>query len=348
MAEQLLQIQGVSKNFESGNWPWRRRNLQALDSVDLAVERGQSVGIVGESGSGKSTLCRVVLGLTRPSSGRVLFADKDMAALSAAEMRDLRREMQAVFQDTGAAFNPRQDVRTILLAPLEVHGIGTAKSRLELAADSLRHVGLDASFLERYPYSLSGGQRQRVAIARAIILRPALVVADEPTSALDVSVQARILNLFKEIQRELGLTYLFVSHNLGVIRYVCDSVAVMYLGQIVEYGPIREVFLNPQHPYTRALISAIPTADPDRRQRELPILGELPSSYRMPTGCRFHGRCPVAMDNCPAEDPPLYVLQNNHRAACFWHDPRFTIGKPDWIKTAPEPASIDMTSGPPT
>ncbi len=337
MREPLLEIQGVSKTFTQGG-PWHRRSLTAVEEVSLNVPRGRSLGIVGESGSGKSTLCRVVLGLTPPSAGRVIFDGNDISLTSLKKMRGLRREMQAVFQDTASAFNPRQTVRSVLLAPLEVHKVGTPRSQLDLVVETLRLVGMDADFLDRYPHALSGGQRQRVAIARAIILRPSLVVADEPTSALDVSVQARILNLFKEIQRELSLAYLFVSHNLGVIRHVCDHVAVMYLGQIVEYGPIERIFTNPQHPYTRALVKAIPLADPTKRGRDLPILGELPSSYHMPSGCRFHSRCPVAMDNCRAEQPPFYTLSDEHQAACFWHDPRFAVTRPDWTETILAPS----------
>ena len=333
MADALLQVQGVSKTFELSGTLWGHRRLPALDQVNLEIQRGQTVGIVGETGSGKSTLCRIVLGLIRPTTGRVDFDGRDIATLSATEMRSVRRQMQAVFQDTVSAFNPRQTVRDALLTPLEVHNIGTRESRLALVEEALHHVGLDASFLDRHPHMMSGGQRQRVAIARAIILRPSLVVADEPTSALDVSVQARILNLFKEIQRELGLTYLFVSHNLGVIRYVSDVVAVMYLGRIVEVGPVARVFSAPQHPYTRALLEAIPHADPTKRQRDIPIVGELPSAYRMPSGCRFHPRCPVAMEICSQEDPPLYPVGEGHHAACLWHDLRFAATAPSWVVT---------------
>jgi len=334
VADPLLQVQGVSKAFELGGAFWGRRLLQALDQVDLEVRRGQTLGIVGETGSGKSTVCRIVLGLVRPTAGRVLFDGRDITELPVSEMRRVRRQMQAVFQDAASAFNPRQTVRSALLAPLEVHGVGNKATRLDLVDEALRHVGLDASFLDRHPHMLSGGQRQRVAIARAIILRPSLIVADEPTSALDVSVQARILNLFKEIQREMGLTYLFVSHNLGVIRYVSDVVAVMYLGRVVEVGPVDQVFSAPQHPYTRVLLEAIPHADPARRQRDIPILGEIPSAYRMPSGCRFHSRCPVAMEICSQEDPPQYRVNERHRAACLWHDQRFAGAAPSWIAAA--------------
>ena len=338
MANCLLQVQGVSKTFELSGALWGRRRLHALDHVDLEIQRGQTLGIVGESGSGKSTLCRIVLGLIRPTTGRITFDGRDIATLSVGEMRRMRREMQAVFQDTVSAFNPRQTVRGALLAPLEVHNIGRTGERLALVDEEVRHVGLDASFLDRHPHMLSGGQRQRVAIARAIILRPSLVVADEPTSALDVSVQARILNLFKEIQQELGLTYLFVSHNLGVIRYVSTVVAVMYLGRIVEVGPVDRVFSAPQHPYTRALLEAIPHTDPTKRQRDVPIVGEFPSVYQIPSGCRFHPRCPEAMESCAQEDPPLYPVGDGHHAACLWHDARFAARAPSWIVTKPSPS----------
>ncbi len=331
MSEALLQVKAVSKTFELGGLPWRKRQLRAVDQVDLAIQPGRTLGIVGESGSGKSTLCRIILGLIAPSAGEILFKGQPLDIRSGSEMRMVRRQMQAVFQNASSAFNPRQTVRDVLLAPLQVHGIGSGSTRLDLVAEALTHVGLDVGMLDRHPHALSGGQRQRVAIARAIILRPSLVIADEPTSALDVSVQAKILNLFKQIQRELGLTYLFVSHNLGVIRYISDDVAVMYLGQIVEAGPIERVFASPQHPYTRALLNAIPQTDPSKRQRDLPILGELPNAYEMPGGCRFHSRCPFAMDDCTTVQPRLYDLSENHRAACLWHDARFASNAPEWV-----------------
>jgi len=332
MSPPLVELRDVSKNFDAGGAPWRRRNVRAVEGINLEVRPGETLGIVGESGSGKSTLCRVILGLTRPTTGSVVFDGQDLGRLSRAEMRRTRRRMQAVFQDSSSAFNPRHTVRASLLAPLDVHGIGDRISRQRQVEETLHQVGLDSSFLNRHPHALSGGERQRVAIARAIILRPALVVADEPTSALDVSVQARILNLFRDIQARLNLTYVFVSHNLGIIRYISDRVAVMYLGEIVEIGPIEEVFSAPAHPYTRALLEAIPQADLARRHRDVPVLGELPSAYEPPSGCRFHTRCPVVIDGtCAQMHPPLYEVAPAHWAACLWHDLRFAGGAPGWL-----------------
>ena len=266
MTAPLVEVRGLAKSFPQGGPPWARRSMRAVDGVDLEIQPGETLGIVGESGSGKSTLLRIILRLIRPTAGEALFEGRDIWTLSGGELQAMRRRMQAVFQDPSSSFNPRQTTGQILAAPLEVHGIGTRQSRSRTIAETLDLVGLSRSFAERYPHQLSGGQRQRVAIARAIILRPSLVLADEPTSALDVSVQAQILNLFKATKRELGLTLLFVSHNLGVIRYVSDRVAVMRLGRIVELGPADEVFANPRHDYTRALLAAVPDADLGRRR----------------------------------------------------------------------------------
>jgi len=266
MVDPLARIENLTKVFDLGGPPWNRSRLTAVKDVDLAVEPGETVGVVGESGSGKSTLLRLILGLVRPTEGRILFHGRDLAAMFRAERFALRRQMQAVFQDTASAFNPRYRLKASLLAPLEVHRIGNRRTRMERIVECLELVGLDESFLERHPHQLSGGQRQRVAIARAILLEPSFVLADEPTSALDVSVQAQILNLFQKTKKELSLTYLFVSHNLAVIRYICDRVIVMHLGEVVEAGSVEDIFEHPQHDYTRKLLAAVPEPDPTRRQ----------------------------------------------------------------------------------
>ena len=270
MSQPLLRIENVSKSFETGAGFWRRDKFLAVDDVTLEVRPGETLGIVGESGSGKSTLLRVLLRLIRPSSGRVLFDGRDLWALKGRDLMAARRRIQAVFQDPMSSFNPRQTIASILKAPLEVHGIGDRRSRRALVDQTLSVVGLNPEFAHRHPHQLSGGQRQRVAIARAIILRPSLLLADEPTSALDVSVQAQILTLFQQTKREFGLTCVFVSHNLGVIRYVSDRVAVMRRGRIVEEGPSEAIFTNPQQEYTRALLDAVP--DP-ARSRARPSAG---------------------------------------------------------------------------
>jgi ABC-type glutathione transport system ATPase component len=264
VADPLVDVEGVSKTFEGGGLFRRRAPVRAVDAVDLEVRPGETLGIVGESGSGKSTLLRIILRLLRPSAGRVLFEGRDIAGLSSRELRALRRRMQVVFQDPSASFNPRQSIGTALAAPLEVHGQGDRRSRRRTVGETLELVGLNPSFMDRHPHQLSGGQQQRAAIARAIILRPALVLADEPTSALDVSVQAQILNLLKQMRRELGLTYIFVSHNLGVIRYISERVAVMHQGKVVENGTAEQIFTGPRNPYTRTLLEAVPDADPAR------------------------------------------------------------------------------------
>jgi ABC-type glutathione transport system ATPase component len=269
MSVALLEVVNVSKTFQTGRRLLRRQTFKAVDGVNLEVRPGETLGIVGESGSGKSTLLRMMLRLIRPSEGSIHFGGRDIWTLSGSEVLGLRRQIQAVFQDPASSFNPRHCIGALLSAPLEVHGVGTRESRRNTVSETLALVGLNAAFLARHPHQLSGGQRQRVAIARAIILRPSLVLADEPTSALDVSVQAQILNLFKKTKRELGLTYVFVSHNLAVIRYVSDRVAVMRHGTVIEMGESAATFAHPQHPYTRALLEAVPDPDLDRRRRTM-------------------------------------------------------------------------------
>jgi ABC-type glutathione transport system ATPase component len=259
MREPLLRLEGLVKEFPGGEPWWRRAAARAVDDVTLEVRPGETLGIVGESGSGKSTLLRMALRLARPTSGRILVEGQDIWALRGAALKRLRRTMQPVFQDPGASFNPRQTLRQLLSAPLEVHGEGaSSRERLARVEEALVVVGLAPALLDRYPHQLSGGQKQRVAIARAIVLRPRLLLLDEPTSALDVSVQAQVLNLFQRTKRELGLTCVFVSHNLAVVRYVSDRVAVMRHGRVVETGSAEELFDRPGHPYTRALLQAVP------------------------------------------------------------------------------------------
>ncbi|MBV9559140.1 MAG: ABC transporter ATP-binding protein [Bradyrhizobium sp.] len=278
MTGALLDVANVSKTFETGRRLWLRQSFKAVDRISLEVRPGETLGIVGESGSGKSTLLRMMLRLIRPTAGIIRFDGRDIWTLSGGEILALRRQIQAVFQDPASSFNPRHSIGSLLSAPLEVHGIGTRESRRKMVADTLALVGLNTSLLARHPHQLSGGQRQRVAIARAIILRPSVVLADEPTSALDVSVQAQILNVFKKTKRELGLTYVFVSHNLAVIRYVSDRVAVMRRGAVVEMGESDAIFARPQHPYTRALPDAVPDPDLGRRGRTTQASGAAPTS----------------------------------------------------------------------
>ena len=259
----LLEIENVSKRFDPGGF-FRSPGPLAVNNVNLSVEAGQTLGIVGESGSGKSTLLRTVLRLIKPTSGRIIYKGRDLWALRGAELQAVRREVQAIFQDPASSFNPRQRIGAILRAPLDVHGIGQRNERDDRVSETLTRVGLPPEFAHRYPHQLSGGERQRVAIGRAIIMGPSLVLADEPTSALDVSVQAQILNLFRETKKSLGLTSVFVSHNLAVVRYLSDQVAVMKQGEVVESGPSETIFASPQHPYTRALLDSVP--DPRRHR----------------------------------------------------------------------------------
>jgi peptide/nickel transport system ATP-binding protein len=268
VAVRLLHVAGVWKSFDAGSRLIARTSPAAVKNVTVSVEAGQTLGIVGESGSGKSTLLRMILRLVKPTAGQILYRDRDIWKVTGAELLQLRREVQAIFQDPASSFNPRQKIGAILSAPLEVHGLGDRQEREAKVVETLKQMGLPAEFVRRYPHQLSGGQRQRVAIARAIILKPSLVLADEPTSALDVSVQAQILNLFRETKEKLGLTTIFVSHNLAIIRYLSDHIAVMRQGEIVETGRSEDVFSNPRHSYTQALLEALP--DPKRRRRSKP------------------------------------------------------------------------------
>jgi len=291
--------------------------IRAVDGVDLRVEAGRTLALVGESGCGKTTVGRSILRLVEPSGGRVLFEGTDLLALAPAALHPVRRRLQIVFQDPMASLDPRLRVRDAIAEGMQAFGIGAGEAeRSDRVAALLRRVRLDPIYMERFPHELSGGQRQRVCIARALAVEPRLLVCDESVSALDVSIQAQILNLLRDLQDELGLAYLFITHDLGVVRYLAHRVAVMYLGQIVEEGPTARVFEDPRHPYTRALLAAMPSVDPSRRSVAVRAHGEVPSPLHPPSGCRFHTRCPEALARCRAEAPAL-VVRDDGASRCF-------------------------------
>ena len=292
--------------------------VKAVDGIDISIRQGETLGLVGESGCGKSTLGRTILGLLPKTSGSVYFAGQEITNLPKEEARQLKQRMQIVFQDPYGSLNPRMTVLDLVRAPLDVFGLGTREEKEGRVAEMLRQVGMGEHQLNRYPHEFSGGQRQRIGIARALILHPEFVVCDEPVSALDVSVRAQVLNLMAGLQKELNLTYLFISHDLSVVKHISDRVAVMYLGRIVEITNKHELYANPLHPYTQALLSAIPkpSAQAKQRRNRCSLKGDVPSSYSMPPGCRFHPRCPKAIAICSREVPVLRSIGADHQAAC--------------------------------
>ncbi len=322
----LLEITGLAVHFPIGGGLFRapRGYVHAVDGVDLALAPGEVLGVVGESGCGKTTLARAVLGLVAPSAGRIAFEGENIAAQDTASRRAYRRRVQMVFQDPYDSMNPRKTVFQTLAQPLRIHAIvPRAKLRRE-AARLLELVGMSpgADFLDRYPHQFSGGQRQRICIARALAVRPRVIVADEAVSALDISIRAQILTLLRKLQRELGLAYLFITHDLGVVRSLCDRVVVMYLGRVVEEGAVEDIFRQPRHPYTAALLSACPVPDPliARARRDPPLTGDVPSPVNPPPGCRFHTRCPVAREICKSRAPEPWLGDSAHRAWCHFAD----------------------------
>ncbi|WP_256760562.1 ABC transporter ATP-binding protein [Cohnella sp. WQ 127256] len=293
-------------------------NVKAVDGVNLSIFPGETLGLVGESGCGKSTIGRSIVGLEKPTEGRILFDGKDIAGLSTGEMISLRSQLQIVFQDPYSSLNPRKRVSELLAEPLKVHRIVPDKDVSKEVDRLLDIVGLPKNSRNRFPHEFSGGQRQRIGIARALSLKPRLIVCDEPVSALDVSIQAQVLNLLKDLQKEFNLTYLFIAHGLGAVRYISDRIAVMYLGKIVEIGTTKEIFENPQHPYTRALLDAFPVTNPRLRNRKKTVLqGDVPSPVNPPMGCRFHTRCPQARAECQEREPEL-VGDGLHSVACYF------------------------------
>jgi oligopeptide/dipeptide ABC transporter ATP-binding protein len=318
-AAPLLRVEGLSKHFPVTRGVLGRTvgHVRAVDDVSFDVARGETLGLVGESGSGKTTVGRSILRLIEPTAGRVTFDGVDVLGAGARELRRLRRSMQIVFQDPYSSLNPRMRVVDLVGEALEVHGLARGPEVERRVAALLTRVGLSPSALNRYPHEFSGGQRQRIGVARAIALEPKLIVCDEPVSALDVSIQAQVVNLLAALGRELELSYLFIAHDLSVVRHLSHRIAVMYLGEIVELAPTERLFAAPSHPYTRALLSAIPVPDPRRPPRRLVLTGDIPSPINPPSGCRFHTRCPAVMERCRSEPPPPYTPEPRHQVRCF-------------------------------
>lgn len=320
----ILSVDDVVKHFGSGGgWLSKASVVQAVDGVSLDIRRGETFAIVGESGCGKSTLARLLIQLLTPTSGTVHFEGREIGAIKGEALRALRRDVQFIFQDPFSSLNPRMTVGRLVAEPIEVHLPSLSRQeRMAKVAELLRSVGLRTEHVDRYPHEFSGGQRQRIGIARALAANPKLIIGDEPVSALDVSVQAQVINLLGDLSRDLGLTLLIIAHDLGVIRHMSDRVAVMYLGRIVEVGETKDVYTNPRHPYTQALLASIPSMDGPSADREATMLGEMPSPSDPPSGCRFHTRCPYAKERCRTEAPTLDSADDaGHRLAChFWED----------------------------
>lgn len=330
MKGDLLEVTDLVKHFpiKSGVFVDREvGQVRAVDGVSLTVREGETLGLVGESGCGKSTLCRAILQLATPTSGSVRFGGEELVGRNRRQLRPIRRQIQMIFQDPYASLNPRKRIAQIIGQPMELHGLASGRDVTAKVADLLDRVGLRPEHANRFPHEFSGGQRQRIGIARALALRPKLIIADEPVSALDVSVQAQIVNLLKDLQDEYGLSYLFVAHDLGVVRHVSDRVAVMYLGRIVESADASALYQNSLHPYSTALLSAVPIPDPrlNSQRTRLVLEGDVPSPSHPPPGCHFHTRCPWTTDRCRTDDPRLRELAPDHVAAC--HHPLFATDR---------------------
>ena len=318
----LVEVRDLHKYFpiRAGVFSRHVGDVKAVDGIDFAIKRGETLGLVGESGSGKTTAGRVVLRLLEATSGDVLFDGRSILGLGREEVRKLRKEMQIIFQDPYASLNPRMTVGDIIGEPLQIHGIATGTAAEARTQELLRRVGLQPYHANRYPHEFSGGQRQRIGIARALAVDPKFIVADEPVSALDVSIQAQVINLLQDLQQQFGLTYLFIAHDLSVVRHISTRVAVMYVGKIVEIADRSDLYERPLHPYTQALLSAIPIPDPsiEGRRKRIILSGDIPSPVNPPSGCRFHTRCPIAFERCKVEIPAFLPYAREHYAACHW------------------------------
>jgi oligopeptide transport system ATP-binding protein len=323
---ELLQVQNLKMYFPITQGIILQRQVgwvRAVDDISFGVRRGETLGLVGESGCGKSTTGRAILQLYKPTAGSVEFLGKQLTTLGGGDLRRMRREMQMIFQDPYASLNPRMTVGSIIGEPLEIHGLAKGRAKQERVQELLRIVGLNPYFANRYPHEFSGGQRQRIGIARALAVQPSFIVCDEPISALDVSIQAQVINLLEELQEQFNLTYLFIAHDLSVVRHISDRVAVMYVGKIVELTTRDLLYERPLHPYTKALLSAVPIPDPaiERKRQRIILTGDVPSPVNPPTGCRFHPRCPFAQELCREKEPQLLEVEPNHFAAChFWDE----------------------------
>jgi oligopeptide/dipeptide ABC transporter ATP-binding protein len=317
-AQPLLAVTNLKKYFPIRRGVFSRvaAYVKAVDDVSFTINKGETFGLVGESGCGKTTTGRAVLRLVEPDAGQIVFDGVDMLSLNAADLRRKRRDMQIIFQDPYASLNPRLTIRSIVGEPFAIHDIAAGSDRDDRVATLLKTVGLDPSVRNRYPHEFSGGQRQRIGIARALALRPRMIVADEPVSALDVSIQAQIINLLADLQSQFGLTYLFISHAIPVIEHISTRIGVMYLGKLVEVGTSESICLDPKHPYTQALLSAVPIPDPAAKKQRIVLKGDVPTPINPPSGCRFHTRCPIAVDRCRIEEPLLRPLGDGREAAC--------------------------------
>lgn len=320
MSQPLIQVKDLTKHFpiKGGLFAREVASVKAVQNVSLEIRKGETLGLVGESGCGKSTLGRCIIRLIEPTSGQIIFDGKDVTHVKGEELRALRRKMQIIFQDPYASLNPRMTVGSIIAEPLEIHNLfESRKDRLDRVKQLIELVGLRPEHINRYPHEFSGGQRQRIGIARALAVEPSFIVCDEPVSALDVSIQAQVINLLMDLQQQLGLTYLFIAHDLKVVEHISNRVAVMYLGKVVELAEADELYMNPTHPYTRALLSAIPIPDPRKKDQRIILTGDVPSPINPPAGCFFHPRCPEAIDACKSNCPNLRTTRPDHETACI-------------------------------